>query len=150
MGLVYDISRSAAVLTAGNDVMTIAASATKSCRIIAFSISGLGTASAANEFGFFRQSALGTTGGGAVVPTPKNSANGAFGGVVSTTWVAQPTVSAALVRFGVNANGGVFSKTFTDAEKIDIPGGAAAASSLSLRCISGASTVSVSVTIEEF
>ena len=45
------------------------------------------------------------------IPTPKNSSNGAFSGTVATTWAAQPTISAALVRFGVNANGGVFSKT---------------------------------------
>lgn len=150
MGLVYDISRSAVALTAGNDVMTIAAAAARSCRIIAFSITGLGNASAANEFGLFRTTTLGVTGGGAITPTPKNSANGAFGGVVNTTWGTQPVVGAALIRFGVNANGGVFSKTLTDAEKIDIPGGTAAASSVSLRCISGSSTVSVNVTVEEF
>lgn len=150
MGLVYDASRSAVALTAGNDIMTLAAAATKSSRIVSISIAGLGTASAANEFGLFRTTTLGVTGGGALTPTPKNSANGAFGGVVNTTWSTQPVVGAALIRFGVNANGGVFSKTFTDAEKIDIPGGVAAASSLSLRCISGSSTVSVNVTVEEF
>ena len=122
MGLVYDISRSAAVLTAGNDVMTLAAGATRSSRIVSVSVTGLGTASSA----------------------------GAFSGVVNTAWATQPVVGAALVRFGVNANGGVWSKTFTDAEKIDVPGGAAAASSLSVRCISGTSTVSVTVGIEEF
>ena len=49
MGLVYDISRSAAVLTAGNDVMTIAVGATRSSRIVSVSVTGLGTASSANE-----------------------------------------------------------------------------------------------------
>ena len=150
MGLVYDISRSAAVLTAGNDVMTVAAGATRSSRIVSVSVTGLGTASSANEFGLFRTATLGVTGSAAVVPTPKNSSAGAFSGVVNTAWATQTVVGAALVRFGVNANGGVWSKTFTDAEKIDVPGGAAAASSLSVRCISGTSTVSVTVGIEEF
>jgi hypothetical protein len=152
MGLVYDISRSAVTLTAGNDVLTISGNATRSYRVLAVSITGLGNASAANEFGLFRQSVVGTTGGGTITPTPKNASAPAFGGVVSTTWAAQPTVGAAGIRFGVNANGGVFSKTFTDAEKMDFPGGGAAvaAACMSLRCISGSSTVSVTVTIEEF
>ena len=80
MGIVYDISRSAVTLTAGNDIVTIAAAATRSFRIISFSISGLGNASAQNEFGFFRQSALGTTGGGALTPMPpRTSFHGADG-----------------------------------------------------------------------
>ena len=152
MGLVYDVSRSAVVLTAGNDVMTLIGGATRSFRVISFSIVGLGNAAAANEFGFFRTGTVGVTGGGAVTPTPKNGSAGAFSGTVNTTWGTQPVVGAAGPRFGVGANSGVFSKTFTDAEKIDVPGGGAAvtASCLSLRCISGSSTVSVNVTIEEF
>jgi hypothetical protein len=152
LGLFYDVSRSAVSLTAGNDVLSFAGNATRSYRIVSVSITGLGTASAANEFGFFRVGTVGVTPGGTVTAGPKNLSAGAFGGTISTTWGTQPVVGQALIRFGVNANGGVYSKTFTDGEKIDASGGGVAvtASSISLRCISGTSTVSVNVTIEEF
>jgi hypothetical protein len=149
MGIVYDVTRTFTGV-AGNDILTFAAAATKSFRVIAVAASGQGVASAANDYGFFRTGTLGVTGSAPVVPTPKNTANGAFGGVVNTAWTTQPIVGAGLFAFGVNSNGGVFSKTFTDAEKIDVPGGVAAASSLSFRQISGTGAARVTVTIEEF
>ena len=151
MGLFYHTTKAGAAVVAGNDVMTFAAGATRSFRIVGVIYGGEGTASAANEFAFFRTATLGVTGSAPIVPAPTNSSAGAFSGVVNTVWGTQPVVSTAgLGRFSVNANGGVIAKTFSDIEKIDVPGGAAAASSLSLRCVSGSSTVGFTVIIEEF
>lgn len=151
MGLFYHTTKAGAAVVAGNDVMTFAAGATRSCRIVAVFASGEGNASAANEFAFFRTTTLGVTGSAPIVPAPTNTAAGAFSGVVNTAWATQPVVSTAgMARFAVNSNGGVFAKSFTDLEKIDIPGGAAAASSVSLRCVSGSGTIGFTVVIEEF
>ena len=151
MGLFYHITKVGTATVVGSDILTIAAGATRSCRVVAVYASGEGTASAANEFAFFRTTTLGVTGSVPIVPAPTNSSAGAFSGVVNTVWGTQPAVSTAgLARFGVNSNGGVFAKTFSDSEKIDIPGGAAAASSLSLRCVSGTGIIAVTVVLEEF
>jgi hypothetical protein len=151
MGLFYHTTKTAAAVVAGNDVMTFAAGATRSFRIVGVIASGEGTASAANEFAFFRTTTLGITGTVPIVPAPTNTAAGAFSGVVNTAWVTQPVVSTAgMARFGVNSNGGVLAKSFTDLEKIDVAGGAAAASSVSLRCVSGSGTIGFTVVIEEF
>lgn len=148
MGRVYHIARPSFSLTAGNDVMTIIPHATRPFRLLDIYLGGLGTTSAANEISIARISAAGTTGGGALTPRPSDSSSVAFGGTVNTTWSAQPTLSSSVKNFSINANGGQMRYSFiNEGAPIDVD---AATDGLSIRCVSGSSTITCSVTVEEF
>ena len=145
----YMIRRSALAITAGNDVMTLITASNRKMRLWEVSASGLGTTSAANEF-FFGPSTAGTTGGGALTPTPVDPDSVAAGMTVNTTWSAQPTLGAHGLAFGVNANGGTYRWVARSGEEIVARNGHASAPQLSYRVVSGSSTITTHVVIEEF
>lgn len=147
--LLYNIVRSNTLPVAAQDFMTIISNATRSFAIIELDAEGAGTASAYTEMGIYRVSTAGTTGGGALVPTPVNPAQPAFGGVVDTTWAAQPTVGALIHTMPVNSNGQrYFWRAMPNlSNAIWSPGGAVAAGTISVRpiTVSGNTTVRVQV-----
>ena len=149
--LIYNIVRSNALPVASQDFISISGNATRSYCILELDAEGAGTTSAYTEMGVYRVSAVGTTGGGAITPVPVNVAQPAFGGVVNTTWSAQPTVSALIHNMPINSNGQrYFWRAMPNlSNAIWSPGGgtSAAAAQMSIRpiTISGNTTVRVQV-----
>ena len=110
----------------------------------------MGTASGANELGIFRQTTLGVTASGLIVPEKSNPALPASSFTANTGWTTQPVLSGvALLRLGVNANGGVFRWVAKPGQEIELPGVTTAAGALSLRSALGTSSVSIHLIIEE-
>lgn len=149
--LPYNISRSNVLPVAANDYMTIISNASRSFGIIELDFEGAGITSAYTEMGVYRVSAAGTTPGGAIVPTPVNPAQPAFGGVVDTTWSGQPTVSALIHTIPVNSNGQRYfwraaSNLFN---AIWSPGGGAAAGTVSIRPITISGNITGRVQVVE-
>ena len=152
MGLIYTIPRTSFALVAGNDVITVSGNALRSWRLLDIYLGGLGTASAANEIGICRTATVGITPGGALTPTPKNVRAPAFGGVVSTTWATQPVIGVVMDRLMVNANGGNIYRDFKrEGLQLEWEAGGAAVlnSCMSIRCVSGSSSIVFGYTIEE-
>lgn len=147
--LLYNIVRSNALPVSSQDFMTIISNATRSFGILEIDAEGAGTTSAYTEMGVYRVSSAGTTGGGAITPVPVNPAQAAFGGVVNTTWSAQPTVGALIQNLPINSNGQrYFWRAMPNlSNAIWSPGGAVAAGTVSVRpiTISGNTTVRVQV-----
>ena len=81
----------------------------RAIRIVEVSNSGLGTATAANEFQL-GQAPVGTTPGGAVTPNPYNPVSTAAAGfTTATTYTTAPvTPATAGIAYGVNSNGGTY------------------------------------------
>lgn len=151
MGLTYTIKRENVALSTTNDLLTIIGSTTRSWRIKSIEVSGMGTASAANTLGIYRVGTAGITPGGAITPTPNNPAAPAAALTTSTTWATQPVVGVELRTMAVNANGAINRwVAIPNIDEIECPGGATAASSISLRAAVGASLVNLQITIEEF
>lgn len=144
MGARYTATRTAAALSTTNDQMTIIAPSTRALKIWAIRLYGAATASAYNEVLVSRSSG-GTTGGGAITPTPKATLSSASGTTVNTTWSAQPTIGVTIERMGVNANGGIAAKVFPPGGEIDVP----PSGQISIRSASGTSSVAVEVEFEE-
>lgn len=140
----YTVTRSNFALSTSSDAMTIIPATNHSLYIIEVSVGGMGTASAANELGVYRSTG-GTTGGGAITPTPVGRISStnppASGTVVNTTWSAQPTLGGLVVSLPVNANGGIYRWVARPGEEIL----AVASDEISLRAVSGSSNVSVTV-----
>lgn len=151
MGLFYTVSRSNVTMNTSNDLATLIGAATRSYRIVELAVVGMATQSTAGELGVFRCSVAGTTGGGAITPTPQNPAQNASGFTVSSTWSVQPTVGAIIRRFPFNANGGVFRFVIPPLQGgLESPGGANAAATLCVRPTIGAFACSLEIVVEEF
>lgn len=145
MGARYTVTRTATALSTTADFMTIVNSSTRALKIWAIRFYGAGTASAFNEVAVARSSG-GTTGGGAITPTPKSTLASASGITAAyTTWSAQPTLGVVIERMGVNANGGIAAKVFPPGGEIDVP----PSGQISIRSISGTSSVTGEVEFEE-
>lgn len=144
MGARYSVSKTSTALSTTNDLITIIAPSTRALKIWEVRIYGQGTASAANEVAVARSSG-GTTGGGAITPTPLATLSPAAGATVNTTWSAQPTLGVVIRRIGVNANGAYAPLVFMPGSEIDVP----PSGQISIRSISGTSNVTVEVIFEE-
>lgn len=127
------------------------AATNRALRVQELSASGLGTASAANEF----QVAPGTAGTGAltnIAPFPADPMSSAAAGFTAGTTYATaiPTVNAqAGVAFGVNANGGTYrwlAKTNFELKSMQAVAGYA---SMNWKVISGSSTIAGHMFLEE-
>ena len=140
----YTVTRTSSALSTANDSMTIIASASKPLRVYIVDIKGMGTTSAANEV-LLSRSTGGTTGGGAITPSPTNTGSAAASFTVNTTWSAQPNLGVTLWRFGVNANGAVDKFVAIPGAEISVP----VSGQLSIRSASGTSSVTINVLIEE-
>ena len=144
MGARYSVTRTSAALSTTNDNMTIIAPATRALKIWEVRIYGQGTTSSANEV-LVSRSTGGTTGGGAITPTPLATLSAASGVTVNTTWTTQPTIGVAIRRVGVNANGAYTPLVFIPGNEIDVP----PSGQISIRSASGTSNVTVEVVFEE-
>ena len=140
----YTVTRTSSALSTANDSMTIIASASKPLRVYIVDIKGMGTTSAANEV-LLSRSTGGTTGGGAITPSPTNTGSAAASFTVNTTWSAQPTLGVTLWRFGVNANGAVDKFVAIPGAEISVP----VSGQLSIRSASGTSSVTMNALVEE-
>jgi len=142
--MIYTASRASSALSTTNDTVTIICGASKTIRIKRIVFGSMGTASAANEI-FISRSTGGTTGGGAITPTPHAAEQPASGCTVYTTWSAQPTLNVTILRATLNANGAVWVWVATPGEEIILRN----SEQLSIRSVSGTSSVVVDVTWEE-
>lgn len=144
----YTVQVSNTALSTSNDLMTFLPAAAHPIQIIEVSVAGMGTASSANELGVYR-STSGTTGGGAITPTPLGrytSTNPPVATcVVDTTWAAQPTLGGKILALGVNSNGGIYRWVARPGEEII----AASTDQISLRSAVGTGNVSVTVVFTE-
>lgn len=127
------------------------AATTRALRIQELSASGLGTASAANEF----QCAPGNAGTGAltnIAPFPINPLSTlAAGFTAGTTYAtAIPTVNAqAGIAFGVNANGGTYRWLAKTNFELFAQQAIAGYQSINWKVVSGVSTIAGHMLIEE-
>lgn len=153
-GFVYTLARVSTALSTTNDWITIVSAAAKALRIHEIAFFGDGTASAANDIIVVRPTASGTggaTGGPTPAPLNPGAPAASFTNVTTyaTTQPTLPTTTAALLRFGVNANGGVYRWVAKPGSEIFIPAGNNLAGTLSIRSVSGTSSVTGYVIIEE-
>lgn len=144
MGARYSVNRAASALSTTNDTMTIIAPSTRALKIWEVRIYGQGTTSVANEVAIARSTG-GTTGGGAITPTPLATLFAASGTTVNTTWGAQPTLGVVIRRVGVNSNGAYAPLVFMPGTEIDVP----PSGQISIRSITGTGSVTVDVVFEE-
>lgn len=149
--LLYNVIRSNTALSTSADFMTIISNATRSFGIIEIDAEGDGTSSGYNEAGIYRVSSAGTTGSGAITPSPINPALPAAGFTVDTAWTGQPTVGALVHNIPINANGQrYFWRAMPNLSNVIwSPGGAVAAGSLSVRSVSGTANISLRLQIGE-
>jgi hypothetical protein len=139
----YAVTRTSSALSTTNDTVTIVAGA-KALRILYVEASGMGTSSAANEI-LIMKSSGGTTGGGAITPSPL-AGSGSSTFAVYTTWVAQPTPGIVYHRLSVNANGGKDRFNPAPGLEIEVP----ASGQISIRSASGTSSVTINeITVDE-
>lgn len=105
----YGASVSPATPGTTNDVLTLTAAASRRALIHEISVSGLGTASAANELICARPSTLGIT-PTAQTPMPLEPDSAAAGATVATAWTTQPVITSVVspIRLGCNSNGGIY------------------------------------------
>ena len=144
MGSRYSANRTSSALSTTNDTMTIIAPATRALKIWEIRLYGQGTTSAANEVAVARSTG-GTTGGGAITPTPLSTLWAAAATTVNTTWSAQPTLGAVIRRIGVNSNGAYAPLVFMPGSEINVP----PSGQISIRSISGSGNVTAEVIFEE-
>jgi hypothetical protein len=144
MGARYSATRTTTALSTTNDAMTIICPSTRALKVWEVSVGGAGTTSGYNEVLFSRSSG-GTTGGGAITPTPLATLSAASGVTVNTTWSGQPTIGVTILRIPVNQNGGVYRYVLPPGMEIDVP----PSGQLSIRSASGTNNVTVSVIWEE-
>ena len=130
--------------------LTVIAATNRACRVQEISASGLGTASAANEFSV-APSATGTTPGGAITPQPYNPlATAAAGFTTATTWATAPAPNAAAgIAFGVNANGGTYRWLAKTGFELMCQQAVASMAVLAYRVISGTSSIAFHTIVEE-
>ena len=101
-----------------NDVLTLTAPAVRRAFCHEVSVSGLGTASAANELDVARATTVGAT-PTAQTPAQIDPLSAAAASTVATAWTTQPVVSAVkILRLGCNSNGGVYRWVAKPGEEI--------------------------------
>jgi hypothetical protein len=133
-------------------IFTIISGSVRSFLMLEIDAEGMGTSSAANEFGVYRIGTAGTTGGGAVTPTPTNALYSAFTGTAFASYSTQPIKGAVVHNCPLNANGQRYfwrcNPNMNNA--ISVPGGNNAAGSLGLYTISGTSVITGRMQVAEF
>ena len=152
-----DQANAAPTMVAGEDIFTTLTHATRAHTWREYQISGLATASAANEMMLSRVGTLGVTAANAITPGPMNTNDISAAGftvaskAVTSAWTTQPVISTArtLARFGVNGNGALFRWVAAPGLGIDCPAGAAAGGQTSMRTKSGTSIVTWYAILEE-
>lgn len=134
-------------------IFTIISAAVRSFLMMEIDAEGMGTASAANEFGVYRVGTAGVTGGGAVTPVSvdANSSIPAFQGTAFASYATQPIKGTLVQNCPINANG---QRYFWRANPnlnnaIVVPGGNNAAGSLGLFTISGTAVVTGRMQVAE-
>lgn len=150
---VFTLRRAGAAITPDTGTatfMTAIAATNRGLRVQEMSFSGLGTASAANEFQV-AASPTGTTPGGAVTPAPYNPLSTAVASfTTATTWATSPAVTAqGGVSIGVNANGGTYRWLAKTNFELIAQQAIAAMAIMSFKVVSGTSTISHHAIIEE-
>jgi hypothetical protein len=137
----YTIAKDNVSLSTAADTVTLLPAAAHPIQIIEISISGMGTASAANSVGVYRSTA-GTTGASGLTPTPVgrySSTNPPVANtVVWTAWTTQPTLGGLILLLGVNSNGGIYRWVARPGEEIIV----ANTDELSLRAVTGSGSIS--------
>jgi hypothetical protein len=152
-----DQANAAPTMAAATSIWTATTHATRALTFREIQISGLGTASAANEMLFSRVGTLGVTAANAITPGPLNTNDVSAAGftvasrAASAAWTTEPVISTArtLMRFGVNANGALFRWVAAPGLAIDSPAGAAAAGQTTMLTKQGSSQVIWHAIIEE-
>lgn len=140
-------------------IFTIISGATRSFLMLEVDAEGMGTSSAANEFGVYRIATAGTTGGGAVTPTTPEAPNMtgttpalAFSGTAFASYATQPIKGALAQNVPINSNGQRYfwrcNPNLNNA--IVVPGGNNAAGSLGLYTISGTGVITGRAQVAEF
>jgi hypothetical protein len=143
MGARYNVNKTATALSTTADAVTITAPSGRSLKIWAIRVYGMGAATAANEILVSR-----STGGAtpvAITPVPLNSDSAAATFTAASGWTTQPTLGVTIDRIGINANGAYSPLVFMPGTEIDIPGGG----QVSLRSVSGTSSVTISIIVEQ-
>lgn len=149
MGFKYKIPLPSFTLSTTNSSLTVITGALRALKITEIYLAGTGTASASNDIGLYRVGTAGVTGAGAITPSPDNPAASPSSCTNFTSYTTQPVVGVKLLDMPVNANGGVFYYRPMKGDEIEIPAGANAAGSVTLRSVSGTSTVAGWMTVEE-
>lgn len=149
MGFKYTLPIASTALSTTNSLITVIAGATRSLKINEIYLSGQGVASANNDIGVYRVGTAGVTGTVAITPAPLNPAAPAAAFTNFTVWVTQPVVGTKILDLGVNANGATGYYRPMAGSEIEIPAGANAAASFTIRSVSGTSNVTGWVTVEE-
>lgn len=147
----YGASVSPAAPGTTNDVLTLTGAASRVALLHEISVSGEGTASAANELILNRPSTLGVT-PTAQTPAQFDPDNAASGATISTAWTTQPVLGTVhLLRLGCNSNGGVYRWVAKPGEEVRIRGNATVSvSQLSLRfSLGGAQQMGVHIVFED-
>ena len=123
---------------------------TRSIRLQEVSSSGLGTASAANEFQLTPAPA-GTTPGGAVTPLPLHPMGQVAAGFTTATTYATAPVRPAQggISYGVNANGGTYRWLAKTNFELMATAGITGTATLGWAVVSGTSSCSGHIIIEE-
>lgn len=149
----YGASVSPAAPGTTNDVLTVTAGASRKCQVHEMSVSGLGTASAANELIAVRPTTLGVT-PVAQTPAPIDIDSGTPGATVATGWTTQPVITSVVsaVRLGCNSNGGIYRWVAKPGEEITLRNNVTVSvSQLSMRfSLGGAQQMGVHVIFEDF
>lgn len=149
MGLRYTIPLPNTTLSTTLSSLTIIAGATRALKLVEIYLAGTGTASASNDVGVYRVATAGVTGAGAITPAPLNPASPAAFLTNFTSYTTQPVIGAKLLDIPVNSNGGVGYYRPQAGQEIEIPAGNVAASSVTIRSVSGTGTVAGWVIVEE-
>lgn len=151
---VFTFRKAGAAIAADTATVTFLsalAASTRALRLVEASLSGLGTASAANEF----QLAPGNAGTGAltnIAPFPINPLSTAAAGFTAGTTYATaiPTVNAqAGIAFGVNSNGGTYRWLAKTNFELFASQATAGYQSLNWKVISGTGTMAGHAIFEE-
>lgn len=140
--------------TALVSLFTIISGATRSFLLTEIDAEGMGTSSAAGEFGIYRIGTAGTTGSSAITPQPTVAPASlpSFSGTAFGGYSTQPIKGTLMRNCPLNANG---QRYFWRANPnlnnaISVPGGNNAAGSLGIFTISGTHVVTGSLGILEF
>lgn len=134
-----------------NDVLTLTGAPGRRTLLHEISVCGLGASSAANEFAVRRPSVLGIT--------PTNQASvpidpdcGSSSATVATGWTTQPSLgTVALLRIGVNSNGGIYRWVAKPGQELVVRGDSVTSQAqLSMRFTTGgAGPMGVHIIFEE-
>lgn len=139
------------ISSTANDIMTIVPAASRIIQLIEFSVSGVATVSSGGQINIYYITTAGSTGGGAITPTPYNLAYApASTATVNTTWTTQPVVGPLIVPLAVNGNGGIFRWVARPDEVIFCIGGVATVLGFSVRAsVAPTQPYTISVTWNE-